>query len=181
MARNVRAVFGARARITRTTPVTILGNGQTPCTPVCHTTKISDEEITLNFHAGLPNAAPLVVDVNVTINEDVKEAKIVLQYADDDYYNATITSTSGSVDHTISSVKHSFSILTLPKIGVLKATPIEMLTTMILTILSWGGADSSMQTVDEGPRRYRSRAFLKCSRQRRILHARTKRSLMDTR
>ena len=60
--------------------------------------KISDEEITLNFHAGLPNAAPLVVDVNVTINEDVKEAKIVLQYADDDYYNATITSTSGSVE-----------------------------------------------------------------------------------
>ena len=125
--------------------------------------KISDEEITLNFHAGLPNAAPLAVDVNVTINEDVKEAKIVLQYADDDYYNATITSTSGSaLNHTISSVKHAFSILTLPKIGVLKAIPIGDANNDDTNYTNGDDADSSMQTADEAAAIPVTRVPFKC-------------------
>ena len=125
--------------------------------------KISDEEITLNFHAGLPNAAPLAVDVNVTINEDVKEAKIVLQYADDDYYNATITSTSGSaLNHTILSVKHSFSILTLPKIGVLKAIPIGDANNDDTNYTNGDGPDSYMQTADEAAAIPVTRVPFKC-------------------
>ena len=86
--------------------------------------KLSDEEILLNFRAGLPNAAPLVVDINVTIDEDVKETKIVLQYTDNDYYNATSTSNALNTT-TTSTIKYSFSILSLPEKGVLKAVPIE--------------------------------------------------------
>jgi hypothetical protein len=113
--------------------------------------KMSDEEITRNYYAGLPNAAPLVVDVDVTINEDVKEAKIVLQYTDDDYYNATMVSSSGSsaINDTISSVKYSFSILTLPGVGVLKAIPIEATNSDGDNKNNGGdGGNNSMQTTE---------------------------------
>ena len=103
------------------------------------------------------------MDVNVQITEDVKEAKIVLQYADDDYYNATITPTSGSaLNHTISSVKHAFSILTLPKIGVLKAIPIGDANNDDTNYTNGDDADSSMQTADEAAAIPVTRVPFKC-------------------
>ena len=82
---------------------------------VCHVRqKIERRRDFLNFRAGLPNAAPLVVDINVTIDEDVKETKIVLQYTDNDYYNATSTSNALNTT-TTSTIKYSFRYSLYPR------------------------------------------------------------------